>query len=400
MLWFSSLVFSLVSASLAILVKQWLQEYSAAISSQPRERTRIRQYRFDGLVRWRVNRIIMLLPLLLQIALILFFAGLLVLLWSLNIVVAGIVTVLIAIWIAFWLFTIVVPALHVDCPYKSSEAWGFFGFLQSTRRLYVISAAYLERSWQYLVDSSADSMSFPERTRRMMANTIKHLAEQPYYSSWREREKVYVSESSKELDQHTLAGADEALLDDSLLDSIVRPCLNDLPLDDGVTCLLKLLTRRANCTIDTIREWIPSSKDKGIPSLIYVSVDMLGKIDSDTGRSHRHPHLNTILFVMNNYVRVSDAEVSDDLGAYILEAVPCFLDENSNAESSHIAVAVLSNVFNKYKKMDTIGRSLKQRLNSKPLLITLVLDSFEANAFLRSSSFRASQLGAPDDAFP
>ncbi|OBZ73635.1 hypothetical protein A0H81_06409 [Grifola frondosa] len=89
-LWFSSLVFSLVSASIGILTKQWLREYTSGAASSPRENARIRQFRHEGFVSWRIPETIALLPILLQIALVLFFVGLLDLLWSLHPVVAGV----------------------------------------------------------------------------------------------------------------------------------------------------------------------------------------------------------------------------------------------------------------------------------------------------------------------
>ncbi|KAJ3556450.1 hypothetical protein NM688_g2021 [Phlebia brevispora] len=75
-LWFTSLVLSLISASLGMLVKQWLREYLKGRYSSPQERIRVRHYRWEGLYRWRVFEIAAALPILLQIALILFFIGL------------------------------------------------------------------------------------------------------------------------------------------------------------------------------------------------------------------------------------------------------------------------------------------------------------------------------------
>ncbi|KAJ3556448.1 hypothetical protein NM688_g2022 [Phlebia brevispora] len=75
-LWFSSLVLSLVSASLGILIKQWLREYLAGDFTSPLEWIRVQQHRYEGLVRWRVFELAALPPLLLQFALILFLVGL------------------------------------------------------------------------------------------------------------------------------------------------------------------------------------------------------------------------------------------------------------------------------------------------------------------------------------
>ncbi len=84
-LWFVSLTFSLITALVAVLVKQWLHQYIAIVSdSSARDRARIRHLRYAGLQTWQVPMIIGLLPVLLHVSLALFFAGLVVLcsLWA------------------------------------------------------------------------------------------------------------------------------------------------------------------------------------------------------------------------------------------------------------------------------------------------------------------------------
>ncbi|KAI0716832.1 hypothetical protein C8Q76DRAFT_725828 [Earliella scabrosa] len=65
-LWFSSLVCSLGSASIALLVKQWLHEARDGLSGTSRECARLRQHRLNGLLKWRVDIIVAALPILLQ----------------------------------------------------------------------------------------------------------------------------------------------------------------------------------------------------------------------------------------------------------------------------------------------------------------------------------------------
>ncbi|PBK62718.1 hypothetical protein ARMSODRAFT_839352, partial [Armillaria solidipes] len=83
-LWFMSLTLSLITALVAVLVKQWLHQYIATISdSSPRDRGRIRQSRYMGLQKWQVPMIIGLLPVLLHVSLGLFFAGFCIYLFAL-----------------------------------------------------------------------------------------------------------------------------------------------------------------------------------------------------------------------------------------------------------------------------------------------------------------------------
>ena len=53
-LWFASLICSLSAASIGIMVKQWLNEYSTGLSGKSRQIARLRQLRLNGLRRWRV----------------------------------------------------------------------------------------------------------------------------------------------------------------------------------------------------------------------------------------------------------------------------------------------------------------------------------------------------------
>ncbi|PBK87135.1 hypothetical protein ARMGADRAFT_972220, partial [Armillaria gallica] len=75
-LWFTSLTLSLVTALIAVLVKQWLHQYMSISSGTPRDRSLVRQYRYIGLQAWHVPLIIGLLPVLMHVALALFFLGL------------------------------------------------------------------------------------------------------------------------------------------------------------------------------------------------------------------------------------------------------------------------------------------------------------------------------------
>lgn len=56
-LWFASLASSLLVAVLAMLSKQWLHAYGADLPISPHDRSRVRQYRYDGVIRWQLSTI-------------------------------------------------------------------------------------------------------------------------------------------------------------------------------------------------------------------------------------------------------------------------------------------------------------------------------------------------------
>ncbi|KAK0224965.1 hypothetical protein EDD85DRAFT_755497, partial [Armillaria nabsnona] len=77
-LWFTSLFLSLVTALVAVLVKQWLHHYTVLPSGTPRDRSLIRQFRYAGFRKWHVQVIIGLLPVVIHLALTIFLVGLVV----------------------------------------------------------------------------------------------------------------------------------------------------------------------------------------------------------------------------------------------------------------------------------------------------------------------------------
>ncbi|KAK0476757.1 hypothetical protein IW261DRAFT_1367554, partial [Armillaria novae-zelandiae] len=75
-LWFMSLSLSLATALFAVLTKQWIHQYMSVPSGTPRDKCRVRQFRYMGLQQWRVAFIIGLLPVLMSTSLAVFLVGL------------------------------------------------------------------------------------------------------------------------------------------------------------------------------------------------------------------------------------------------------------------------------------------------------------------------------------
>ncbi|KAJ3546211.1 hypothetical protein NM688_g5540 [Phlebia brevispora] len=117
-LWFASLAITLITASFAMLVKQWLREYLAMDYTSPHERLRARQFRHPGLAAWKVFEIAGLLPLLLQLALGLFFLGMCIFTWTVNSGVGKGSTVLVGGWLFLFTGATLAPVVSPRCPYK------------------------------------------------------------------------------------------------------------------------------------------------------------------------------------------------------------------------------------------------------------------------------------------
>jgi hypothetical protein len=116
-LWFAALAFSLSTALVSMLAKQWLQ-VASDISGSPRSLARQRQRRYMQLQNWHVLVVINALPLLLHAALLLFFAGLIVFLWSGDIAITAPILVIVGLAYAFYIGSMWLSLINPDCPYQ------------------------------------------------------------------------------------------------------------------------------------------------------------------------------------------------------------------------------------------------------------------------------------------
>ncbi|KAK7030308.1 hypothetical protein VNI00_014230 [Paramarasmius palmivorus] len=154
--WFLSLIFSLTSALFGLLCKQWLREHQRDVPTRTvAENLALRQLRRDSFEKWGVASFLSALPILLEIALVFFFIGVLDLLWTLHPVVFGICLAAISLSIGLYFLTTILPTItiprdqaqfistweselknwHHDfgqlayqfiCPYKSPQAWAVY----------------------------------------------------------------------------------------------------------------------------------------------------------------------------------------------------------------------------------------------------------------------------------
>ncbi|KAF9031979.1 hypothetical protein BDZ89DRAFT_602250 [Hymenopellis radicata] len=118
-LWFTSLALSLTTALMAVLVKQWIHQYMAVPSGTPCDRSRIRQFRFENIDAWHVPLIIGILPVLMHVALGVFFFGLVIHVRALSTPGAVLVGVIGFIAFVAYFGTTLLPLFKPDCPYKT-----------------------------------------------------------------------------------------------------------------------------------------------------------------------------------------------------------------------------------------------------------------------------------------
>ncbi|KAL1692437.1 hypothetical protein GGG16DRAFT_90073 [Schizophyllum commune] len=118
-LWFTTLGLSLSTVLVAVLVKQWLQEYAKTPPGPPRDRALIRHLRYKALIRWKIPFIIGLVPMLLHVSLALSLAGLIVFLSGLSLVITCVVTALTGATYIFYIATHILGSVYWECAYRT-----------------------------------------------------------------------------------------------------------------------------------------------------------------------------------------------------------------------------------------------------------------------------------------
>lgn len=228
-LWFSALVCTLSASYVAIMVRQWLHQYSSGLSGTSRETARLRQYRYESVQNWRVPEIVVMLPVLLQLALVLFLAGLLILLWNLYPSVALAASILIGILLTFTILTTVIPAVRADCCYQSAQVFCFFLAVQYTGGLVRLILEQLNRM-AYTIGVWREGAMYSVCWSVMGAvHTLRHrLGTWGMFNTWEIREKHEAHIHAADLDFTLLQRAYETTLDDSLLDTVMTHCVSDI----------------------------------------------------------------------------------------------------------------------------------------------------------------------------
>ncbi|KAL1733782.1 hypothetical protein EV714DRAFT_203591, partial [Schizophyllum commune] len=121
-LWLVSLMTALLTALVSVLAKQWIQHYNSLSGGAPRDRAHLRQFRLQGFQRWRVQEIIGFLPVLLTVALLLFFAGLVVYVAPMNAIISWVIIGFSCAILLSYALAALLPVFIPHCAYKTPLA--------------------------------------------------------------------------------------------------------------------------------------------------------------------------------------------------------------------------------------------------------------------------------------
>ncbi|KAH7332939.1 hypothetical protein B0J17DRAFT_721742 [Rhizoctonia solani] len=87
-LWFLSLSLSVAVSLISMLAKEWCIKFMSGRHGPPGAQARRRQQRWDRVVLWKMEEVLLILPSLIHVSLLLFAIGLSILLWNVHIGVA------------------------------------------------------------------------------------------------------------------------------------------------------------------------------------------------------------------------------------------------------------------------------------------------------------------------
>jgi hypothetical protein len=118
-LWFTSLTLTLSSALGGVLSKGWIAKHSSASTRRTSNDAYARHLRANRIRKWRVGAIISVISLLIQIALFLFFSGLVVILWDTDDRIKYSILALVSITSFVYLVITFLPWIFPACPLQT-----------------------------------------------------------------------------------------------------------------------------------------------------------------------------------------------------------------------------------------------------------------------------------------
>ncbi|PVG04922.1 hypothetical protein CPB86DRAFT_661860, partial [Serendipita vermifera] len=118
-LWFTSLTLTLSSALGGVLSKGWIAKHSNASTRKTSNDAYARHLRASRIRKWRVGAIISVISLLIQIALFLFFVGLVLILWDAANRIKFTTLALVAMTSLIYLVTTFLPWIFPACPLQT-----------------------------------------------------------------------------------------------------------------------------------------------------------------------------------------------------------------------------------------------------------------------------------------
>jgi hypothetical protein len=179
-LWFLSLVISITCALLATLLQQWARRYLKV--TQPRyslhKRARIRAFFAEGVDKFLLPWAVEALPAMLHLSLFLFFAGLAVFLWNVNLTIFKLVLSWVGLCTALYGCITFVPVFCHDSPYHTPLSLPAWHFIMGMRFLTLRAVEGLTSLDFFGYDTYVHFLNSAERCGKSLLQGMRKIAEE------------------------------------------------------------------------------------------------------------------------------------------------------------------------------------------------------------------------------
>ena len=120
-LFYASLGIMLLAAFIAMLIISWVHEFDHGLGaiSIPEQRAKTREFRYLGMERWKLEEMVVLLPLLIQISLLLFAIGLVLFLSRISKPSFGVTTAIFGVGVLYYAITTTISVFVTSSPFHS-----------------------------------------------------------------------------------------------------------------------------------------------------------------------------------------------------------------------------------------------------------------------------------------
>ena len=120
-LFYASLGVMILAAFIAMLIKSWVREFDSGLTaiSIPEQRAKTREFRYLGMERWKLQEMVAMLPLLIQISLLLFAIGLVIFLFHISKPSFGVTTAIFGVGVLYYAVTTTISVFVTSSPFHS-----------------------------------------------------------------------------------------------------------------------------------------------------------------------------------------------------------------------------------------------------------------------------------------
>jgi hypothetical protein len=184
-LWFLSLVISITCALLATLLQQWARRYLKVTQPRysPHRRARIRAFFAEGIDKFLLPWAVEALPTMLHLSLFLFFAGLAVFLWNVNLTIFKLVLSWIGLCTALYGCITFIPIFCHDSPYHTPLSLPAWHLVTGIRFLTFRALEWVTFLNYFSYSTYQRFQNMAKRYRKLLVQGMRKTAKETAFSS-------------------------------------------------------------------------------------------------------------------------------------------------------------------------------------------------------------------------